>query len=104
MLTCTTWKARAITPEQSSRMMDVWGKLEAATEENSAIERICWFIFADGSGGVTVERTDDPETAIAFGLETSLALGEFLELDSRVCLDLDSAMPAIIASMDRIGT
>jgi hypothetical protein len=101
MLTCTTWKARAITPEQSNRMMDIWSKLEAASEENPAIERVCWYIFADGSGGITVERTDSPEAAAAFGLETTLALGEFLEFESRVCLDLDTAMPAIVRGMDR---
>jgi hypothetical protein len=39
---------------------------------------------------------------LAFQLETSLALGEFLELDSRPVLDLDTAMPAIMNAMERI--
>ena len=104
MLTCTTWKARAITPEQSNRMMDAWGKLEAATEETPAIERVCWYINADGSGGMTVERSDDADAAASFGLETTLALGEFLEFDSRIVLDLDAAMPAIIRGMERINS
>jgi hypothetical protein len=103
MLVCMTWTARAISPEQSSRMMETWGKLEAAIAENSSVERVSWYINTDGSGGNTVLRALDVEAASAFELETSLALSEFLEISTKVVLDLDTAMPAILKGMERVG-
>ena len=41
--------------------------------------------------------------AQAFALETALSLGEFLELDTRLVLDLDAAMPAITAAVGRMN-
>jgi len=99
MYVMTTWKGRPLSPEQGSRMMDTWGKLEAKGAEDPSSERICWFITADGSGGMTVSKVLDADAAAQLQLETSLALGEFLELDSRVVLDLDTAMPAILAGV-----
>ena len=81
MLVCTTWKARPLTREQANRMMQVWGKLEAIAAENPSVERLCWYIFSDASGGVTVSRYTDPDAAAAIELSTTLALGEFLEFD-----------------------
>lgn len=102
MLLCTTWKARPLSPEAAERMMSTWGKLEADMAENPNTERLCWYLFADGSGGLTVSKVTDQETADTFGLETALALGEFLELDTRPVHDLDTAMPAIMRAMERI--
>lgn len=102
MLMCTTWKARPLSPDQMDRMMAVWGKMEADEAENPNGERLCWFIFGDGGGGFTVSRFSDPAAATAFGLELALALGEFLEIDTRPVLDLETAMPAIMAAMERI--
>ena len=96
---CTTWKARPLSPEQANRMMETWGKIEAGMAENPAVERVCWFIHSDGSGGMTVVKAIDVEAAIAYELETSLALSEFLEMESKVVLDLDAAMPPILAGM-----
>ncbi len=101
MLMCTSWKVRPLTPEQSERMMSIWGKQEADFAENSSGERICWFINADGTGGFTVERVNDADAAMALGLEYALSLGEFLELDSRPVLDLEAAMPAIVNGLER---
>ena len=101
MYSCMTWKQRPITREQDERMMAVWGKLEADLAENPNVERVCWFIYSDGSGGVTVTRSLDPDAAAAFELEVSLALAEFLEIHSRTVLDLDAAMPAILKAIDR---
>ena len=70
MLVCTTWKSRPLNPEQSARLMEVWGKTEAKEAENSSAERLCWYINADGSGGLTVSRVADSEAAIALMLET----------------------------------
>ncbi len=100
MLVSTTWKARPLSPDQAQRMMEVWGKIEASMAENPSVERLCWYIYADGSGGMTVARAVDVEAASAFELETSLALGEFLEMESKIVLDLDTAMPAIIKGME----
>lgn len=102
MLICTTWKARPLSPEQTDRMMATWGKLEAESAENPHFERLCWYLNADGSGGVTVSKVADETAAHQFGLETALALGEFLELESRSVLDLDSAMPAIMGAVERM--
>lgn len=103
MLLCTTWKARPLSPEQSNRMMAVWGKIEANMAENSAVERQCWYLNSDGSGGMTVVKANDVEAATAFELETSLALGEFLEMDSKIVLDLDTAMPSILKGMEYVN-
>ncbi len=99
----TTWTARPLTVEQTNRMMATWGKLEANLGERVGSERVCWFINADGSGGVTIDKVTDADAAALLGLEQSLALGEFLELDSKIVLDLDTAMPAIIAGVGHIN-
>jgi len=100
MLSMTTWKARALSPEQAGRMMDTWGKIEAAQAENPNLERMCWYLAVDGSCGVTVVKANDVDAANAWGLEVSLALGEFLEMDTKTVLDLESAMPAILKGFE----
>ena len=102
MLMCTTWKARPLSPDQMDRMMAVWGKIEADEAADASSERLCWFITGDGTSGFTVSSYSDPDAASARGLEMALALGEFLELEVRPVLDLDTAMPAILAAMERI--
>jgi hypothetical protein len=102
MLMCTTWKARPLSADQMDRMMAVWAKIEADQAANPNAERLCWYLYGDGSGGFTVSRFTDPVAGTAFGLELSLALGEFLELDVRPVVDLDTAMPAITAALGRI--
>jgi hypothetical protein len=103
MLICTAWKSGHLTPDQTNRMMERWAKIEAAQAENPSVERVCWYMFGDGSGGFTVNKATDVEAATAFGLEVSLALSEFLEVDSKIVLDLDSAMPAILKGMEYIN-
>ncbi len=102
MLLCTTWKMRPLSPDQTDRMMATWGKLEAEQAENPDIERLCWYLYGDGSGGFTVSRVNDEATAHQVGLENALSLGEFLELESRTVLDLDTAMPAIMGAVERM--
>ena len=103
MYILTTWKTRAITPEQTNRMMATWGRQEAALAADASSERVCWFINANGSGGITVVKVKDTDAAIAQGLVQSLALGEFLELHSEIVLDLDGAMPSIIKGVEEIN-
>ena len=103
MLVCTTWRLRQLSPEQTNRMMAVWGKLESEADAHSEFERLCWYTYTDGSGGFTVSRLKDEAAAHAWGLEQSLALGEFMELEARPVQDLESAMPAITAAVERIN-
>ena len=100
MLVQLTWKARPISPEQSSRMMETWGKLEAKFAERTDMERVNWYIATDGSSGSEVVKTADSDAALQFALETSLALSEFLEFESKVVLDLETAMPGILQAME----
>jgi hypothetical protein len=95
MIVATTWKSRPLSPEQTNRMMAAWGKLEAAAAEDTNANRLCWYLNVDGSGGLTVSEVTDADAAAALQLETALVLGEFLEIDTNIVLDLDTAMPAI---------
>jgi hypothetical protein len=103
MLLCTSWKSRPIGPEAVKRMMEIWGKIEADLAENPDVERLCWYLYSDGSGGFAVNRIADNTSALAFGLETALALEEFFEIETRPVHDLESAMPVIAAAMERIN-
>jgi hypothetical protein len=96
----TTWKSRPLSPEQFDRLMAVWGKLEQRTAADASAERVCWFQFSDGSGGITIDKVKDVEAALSLGLEQSLTLGEFLELDTKIGLDLESSLPVIIKAQE----
>ena len=102
MLMCTSWKSRPLSPEQTDRMMATWGKIEADQAADSSVERVCWFIAADGGGGFTVNRVLDADAANAVSLEFASSSGEFLDLETRPVLDLDEAMPAISKGVERI--
>ncbi len=104
MYHCMTWKQRPLSPDRDNRMMEVWGKLEASMAENPNVERVCWFIYSDGSGGINITKSSDEEAAAAFELEVSLALAEFVEIDSKIGLDLDTAMPSILKAMEHINS
>lgn len=103
MLVQTTWRARPLSPQQANRMMTVWGKLEAALGEHPELERVNFYMYADGSGGSQVVRATDSDAAHQFSLEMALALGEFLEIDSRVVLDLETAMPSIVKALEHVN-
>ena len=96
----TTWKSRPLSPEQFDRLMSVWGKLEERTAADSSAERLCWFQFSDGSGGVTIDKVKDVEAALALGLEQSLTLSEFIEIDTKIGLDLESSLPMIMKAQE----
>jgi hypothetical protein len=101
MLICTSWKTRPVARDQADRMRSIWGKMEADLAENTSVERLCWFINVDGTGGFAVNRVKDADAAMAFSLEIALSMGEFIELDTRPVLDLEAAMPAITNSFER---
>ncbi len=96
----TTWKTRPLGPDQFNRLMTVWGKLEERAAADSSSERICWFSYSDGSGGLTIDKVADLDAALALGLEHSLSLGEFIELDTKIGVDLDTALPLIIKAQE----
>ena len=75
MLMCTSWKSRPLSPEQTDRMMATWGKIEADQAADSSVERVCWFIAADGGGGFTVNRVLDADAANALSLEFASVFG-----------------------------
>ena len=100
MLVQTTWRARPISPEQANRLMETWGKLEAKLAESTEMERVNWYISVDGSSGSEVIKSADSDAANQFALESALALGEFLELESKLVLDLETAMPGILNGME----
>lgn len=102
MLICTSWKARPLSPDQVDRMLAIWGKLEADVAENPKMERLCWYMYNDGTGGFSVSDVADDDEAHRFGVEMALSLGEFLELESRPVADLDTAMPAIAGAVQRM--
>lgn len=101
MLLCTTWKSRPLSPDQTDRMMAIWGKIEAEQAENGNVERLCWYMYSDGSGGFTVSDVKDA-AGDTQGVEYALALGEFLEFETRPVHDLEAAMPAIMGAVERI--
>jgi hypothetical protein len=99
----TTWKSRPLGPEQFGRLMAVWGKLEERAAADPSSERICWFEYSDGSGGVTIEKVADLDAALALGLEHSLSLGEFIELETKIGIDLDTSLPAIMKAQENVS-
>ena len=96
-----TWKNRAITKEQTDRMMAIWGKIEADMAADPNIERVGWFMYTDGSGGCTITKSPDIAQGIAFEAEVTLSMSEFFEFESKMAMDLDEAMPVIMKSLER---
>jgi hypothetical protein len=96
----TTWRSRPLDPDQFDRLLSVWGKMEERAAADPSSERVCWFQFSDGSGGLTIDRVADVDAALALGLEQALTLGEFVELDTKIGVDLDVALPLIIKAQE----
>ncbi len=103
MYLITTWKTRPLSPDQFSRLMSVWGKLEEQSAADASAERICWFSYGDGSGGLTIDKVADLDAATVLGLEQSLSLAEFIELDTKIGVDLETALPAIIKAQENVS-
>ena len=103
MYLITTWKSRPLSPEQFNRLMVVWGKLEERAAADPSTERLCWYSYSDGSGGITVDEVSDVDAALALGLEQSLSLGEFIEFDTKIGLDLHAALPLIMKAQEHVA-
>ena len=100
MILITTWKSRPLSPDQFDRLMNVWAKLEQKTAADSSTERVCWYSYSDGSGGITIDKVSDVDAALALELEQSLSLGEFIELDTKIGIDLEAALPLILKAQE----
>ncbi len=72
MLVATTWRSRASSPDPFNRPVKVRGRLEEKAAKETGSERLRW----------------------------SLALMEFIELDSGIALDIDSAMPSVLRALE----
>jgi hypothetical protein len=103
VIAVTIWKARPLTPEQTNRMMSVWGKQQAQDAADPAWENVFWGLYADGSGGLAVARFADADKANARALEQCMALGEFLEIETKIVLDLEQAMPSIMTAVTAVN-
>jgi hypothetical protein len=101
MLVMTTWKTRPLDAEQTERMLGMWGKIEADLAARTDAERMCWYINVAGTGGCMVSKVTDPDAVGAFSFEAHLAMSEFLEFETTQVLDLEAAMPAILAAVER---
>jgi hypothetical protein len=95
MLMLTTWKARPISPEQLTRMMGIWGQMEAdMADAPGDFERLAWYQRADGTGGLTIGRSSDPGGTAASFFKYFVLLGEFLEFEMTPLLDMEQVMSA----------
>ena len=95
MLMLTTWKSRPISPEQLTRMMGVWGQMEAdMANAPGDFERLAWYQRADGTGGLTITRASNPEAMTTYFFKYFVLLGEFLEFDSTPLVDMEQVMVA----------
>jgi hypothetical protein len=98
------WKTRPLSPEQTTRMMRVWASMQAAEASMTHTEQVCQFFRADGSGGFSVSRIIEADAAAAFSLEWTLAMTEFLEMESTIVTTLDEALPSIMKAVERMTT
>lgn len=91
MLFVTTYKLK---PHMSRD--DVKELMEAFAENGSAPGTIAHYVNADGGGGVVISEADDA----AANYRNTLSYGPWMELDSKVMLTIDDAVPQI---MDLLG-
>jgi hypothetical protein len=103
MLILTTWKNRPLSPEQANRMMVIWGKFEAKAATDPSSERVCWYLHADGTGGMAVDRIVDHAAATQSMAEAMISMFEFLEFDTKIVLELDQAMTSVLAAMELVN-
>jgi hypothetical protein len=103
MLTLTTWKTRPLAPEQQKRMMTVWGAQLERHANDPVWKEHFMCVHADGSGGASLTETSDSEAAAQRSLLVCLELGEFLDIETKVVLTQEHAMPAILAALGTLG-
>jgi hypothetical protein len=86
MIFVTTYKFKPfLSKAETKDMMDVFGKVGEAPGAKAN------YVAADGSGGVLIAESDNPEDAY----RTILNYAEWIEFDSKVMLTVDQALPHI---------
>jgi hypothetical protein len=103
MLLKVAWKNRIADADALRRLMDTFAKFEADLPSMSALERLCWYIDADGGSGYSVFQVADADVAAAFVLESAVAFGEQLEIECRPVLDMEAAVGAIAKGLERLA-
>lgn len=92
MLFITTYRFNGKqTPEDVEALMKRFGEMGASPGE------VAHYVFADGSGGLVVNDTDDARQIHS----TSLAYAQWLEFDTKVVLSIDDAVPGILQALQR---
>ena len=92
MLFSTTYRFNGRqTPQDVADLMKRFGEVGKSPGE------LAHYVFADGSGGVVINETDDA-TQIH---RTSLAYAQWLEFDTKVMVSIDDAVPGILEALQR---
>ena len=89
MLFITTWRIKDGVRDKAdiTKLMESFG----ASPESPG--QIASYVYADGSGGVIVAEYTGDDTA---NYRRSLEFGQWLDIDSKVALDVNDAAPVIL--------
>ncbi len=92
MLLITTYKTVGDRSQQAAAdLMKRFGEVGAAPGE------LAHYVFADGSGGVVITDESDSKA-----LHTqALAYAQWLELDTKIALTIEDALPGIVEALQR---
>ena len=90
MLTLTTYTFKPFaSKEDTAKLMELF--VEHGTTEGT----IAHYVFADRTGGMVIAENDNAMP----GYETSLTYSEYLQMETKVLLSIDEAVPAILSSL-----
>ena len=90
MLFITTYRVKPyITKEETAELMTVFGKNGAAPGD------LAHYVYADGGGGVVLSESDD----FMAGYRNNLDYSAWLDLDTRVIIKVDDAVPHILDAL-----
>ena len=104
MLYCLRFKFRPISDEQLGRMMTINAKVEEDLAASPLVSRVALYMDLDGRSGIDILDVVGTEEAVQFLLEMNATLAEFIEIDTRPVLALESAMPALMRAMERTAS
>jgi hypothetical protein len=92
MLLVTTYKTVGDrSQEAAADLMKRFGEVGAAPGE------IAHYVFADGTGGVVIADENDSKALHA----QSLAYAPWLQLDTKIALTIEDALPGILEALQR---
>ena len=92
MLLVTTYKSVGDRSQQAANdLMKRFGEVGATAGE------IAHYVFADGSGGVVIADESDSKALHS----QALAYAQWLELDTKIALTIEDALPGILEALQR---